>query len=225
MRKFHDGGNYDLIDKLYDMVNKAVTLTGNNWQVIFANQNIPRLVKPYIQLNVTNIDIPDHMIYSTPDASGQITISGWRKASVEIQVFHGINSLSTVSYLAMILQSSTMLEYQVSIDCAIGQRLFMGYVPELLNNSQWEGRGIYHFEFYYTESINDNSGNIDQVILHGSYLGGSSDPDIYKMFDDEPINAAVVCDEIITGPDAPGAGTDWDDDETSWDKSGVTKWD
>ena len=214
-----------MIDKLYDLVTKAVSLTGNNWQVIFANQNVPRLVKPYVQLNVTNIDVPDHMYYSSPDETGGVTISGWRKATAEIQLYHGINSLSAISTLAMVLQSPTMLDYQAGIDCAIGQRLFIGYVPELLNLSQWEGRGIYHFEFFYTESINDNAGLIDTVILHGSYIGGASDPDIYKIFDPEPIAAVIVCDETIPGPNAPGVGTDWDDDETSWDKNEVTKWD
>jgi hypothetical protein len=208
------------------MVSKAVSLTGNDWQVVFANQNIPRLVKPYILLNVTNIDIPDHMYYSMPDASGQITMSGWRKASAEIQVFHGLNSLSAVSNLAMILQSPTMIDYQTSIDCSIGHRLFIGYVPELLNNSQWEGRGIYHFEFYYTESVNDNSGNIDQVVVHGDYIQTNSDTDPYLIFDPQPLfSVKISCDEIILGPDADGTGTTWDEGDTGWDKDEVTAWD
>jgi hypothetical protein len=176
-------------------------LSGNAWPVVFANQNIPRLEKPYVQLNVMNIDIPDHVIYSIPDASGKVMISGWRKASVEIQIFNGINSLTTVSQIAMILQSTAMLDYQVSIDCAIGQRLFIGYVPELINLSQWEGRGIYQFEFYYTESMDENTGTIDTVTLHGDYLGSVSDPDITRIFDPQPINTNIVCDETVESPD------------------------
>ena len=189
--------------------------------MVFGQQNLPRLVKPYLQLNVMNIDIPDHMYYSPIDDNGSRTISGWRRAAVEIQVFAGIQSLTIISQLAMILQTDAMLEYQAQIDCALGQRLFIGYVPELINASQWEGRGIYHFEFYYTESVTESVDRICEVNLHGSCLGGSSDPDIYKMFNEPPIEANIQCIETIPCPDS--VETNWDDSQTNWDAD--TEWD
>ena len=212
-----------MIDKLYDLVNKAVQVSGNNWQVIFGYQNLPRLVKPYIQLNVMNIDIPDHVYYSELDDNNSRTLSGWRKAAVEIQVFAGLQSLTVINNLALILQTETMLEYQAEIDCAIGQRLFIGYVPELINTSQWEGRGIYHFEFFYTEHVTETLENICGVNLQGSYIGGAADPDIYKIFDPSPVDAAIVCIETIPCPD--DLETTWDNTDTNWDNNGVTEWD
>jgi hypothetical protein len=214
-----------LIDQLYQLVSAAVTQAGFPWQVVFANQNIPRLVKPYVQLNVTTVDVPDHLYYTLPDDEGIVTTSGWRKATVEMQVFNGINSLNTISRLAMMLQSTAMLDKQAELDCSIGQRLFMGYVPELLNNSQYEGRGIYHFEFFYTESLSEKVDTIDIIETHGQFIGTHSDADPYVIFDPNPLNVDIICDEEIFGPDADGTGTDWDDGNTGWDKDDITGWD
>ena len=187
-----------MIDQLYQLVSAAVTQAGLSWQVVFANQNIPRVEKPYVQLNVTTVDIPDHLYYFPPDDQQIVVTSGWRKATVEMQVFNGIYSLEFVSRLAMTLQSTTMLDKQAELDCSIGQRLFMGYVPELLNNSQYEGRGIYHFEFFYTESLSETVGTIDTVETHGQFIETHSDADPYVIFDPNPLDVEVTCDEVIS---------------------------
>lgn len=174
-----------MIDKLYSLINEAATRLGPNWQVIFANQNAPRIVKPYISLNVLSVDIPDHVIYSELNDNLEQTISGWRRAEVELQIFNGIESLTTVNTIALILQAESMLEFQQQLDCSIGERLFIGYVPELINLSQFEGRGVYQFNFFYTEEYKEFVSAIDQVIVHGDYEGSLTD---------------VTCDEIVTGP-------------------------
>lgn len=210
-----------MIDKLYLLINKASQVSGLNWPVIFANQNVPRIAKPYIQLNVMTINIPDHMIYSPPDDTGVVTVSGWRRATVELQFYGGITSLDAASRLAMILQSNAVIEYQVEIDVAIGQRLFLSYMPELLNDSQYEGRAIYQFEFFYTESVADNSGIIKGIDLQGCYVQTASDPDPYKVFEvcgDNPTE--ITCEESIAVSDE----TIWDDSSTTFDKPG-TEWD
>ena len=170
-----------------------------------------------------NVDIPDHVYYSDLDANNTRTLSGWRKASVEIQLFAGLQSLAYINRLALILQTEVMLEYQAEIDCALGQRLFIGYVPELLNASQWEGRGIYHFEFFYTESITETLDNICEISVSGAYVGGGADPDIYKIFDHPNVDTPIRCDEVIPCPD--NVDTDWDAGETGWDQEFKTQWD
>jgi hypothetical protein len=129
-------------------------------------------------LNVTHIDIPDHVIYlysGADPADYKETVVGWRKASVEIQLYNGIESLVSINTLALVLQTTSMVEFQTNLDVAIGQRLFIGYVPELLNASQFEGRGIYQFEFLYTESYTETLYDICKVELHGSYTGSLVD--------------------------------------------------
>lgn len=159
-----------MITKLYQLIREAATRLPGEWVILFANQNAPRPVKPYITINVLNVDIPDHVIYSAVEPAEDLyqqTISGWRIADVELQIYNGIDSLDTVNSLALILQTVALIEYQQTIDVAIGQRLFIGYVPELLNESQYEGRGIYQFKFMYTETYNEIISIIDTVTLGG----------------------------------------------------------
>ena len=210
-----------MIDSLYQLVNEGAKRLGN-WPVIFAKQNLPRPVKPYITIDVLNVDVPDHVIYSELDENENVTVTGWRKAQVEVQLFNGTESLSSVNTLALALQTNRLLEFQVANDCAIGQRLFIGYVPEMLNLSQFEGRGIYQFEFLYTESLTDPEYVISSVELHGCYVGGASSPDVYTIFDDKCPEGGQSCIEVVPDPDS--VDTDWDDGETGWDKA-PTEWD
>lgn len=159
-----------MIDKLYQLIQEASTRLGDDWVVIFVNQNMPRPAKPYISINVLTVNVPDHVIYSelteTEDSNEQ-TISGWRSADVELQIYNGINSLDTINTLALVLQSRSMIEFQQTIDVAVGERLFISYVPELLGLSQYEGRGIYQFKFLYTEEYTEQIYNIETVVLGG----------------------------------------------------------
>jgi len=191
--------------------------------IVFVNQNFPRPPKPYITLNVLNVDIPDHVIYSKPNPDDSVTISGWRRASVEIQVYNGIESLSTIDRLALILQSNSLIDYQATIDVSIGQRLFFGYVPELLNQSQFEGRGVYQFEFFYTEEYTDPGNSICEVELAGRYIGGASNPDVYTMFEPPPFPSdSLQCVETVPCPES--LETIWDAGDTTWDNKRTT-WD
>jgi hypothetical protein len=98
----------------------------------------------------------------------------------------------------------------------------MGYVPELLNNSQYEGRGIYHFEFFYTESLPENIDTFCEVEIHGQYIETHSNPDPYLIFDPNPLNVLVKCDDTISA--CPNVITMWDDGDSTWDKP-LTAWD
>jgi hypothetical protein len=196
------------------LINKAAQSAGMPWPIIFANQNMPRVAKPYIVINPMTIDIPDHLIYQTIDGDGNQIVSGWRKVVVESQIYNGINSLQSASKLALVLQTNALIEYQVEIDCAIGQRLFLSYVPELLNESQYEGRAIYHFEFFYTENVPDNIGVINSVEFHGSYVQTHSNPD----HDTPLIDIDIVCDEVISAP----ITMTWDDGAMLWDDGAMT---
>ena len=172
------------------MVNEGAKRLGN-WPVIFADQNIPRPVKPYIMIRASNVDVPDHVIYMPLTETDDQEIIGWRKASVELQIYNGIESLSSVNTLALVLQSTSLIEYQTLIDCSIGQRLFIGYVPELLNTSQYEGRGIYQFEFLYTEAYTETINSICKVELHGNYTG--------SLIDRSGCDHDVTCPDWVEG--------------------------
>lgn len=199
-----------MIDSLYDLIKENLLYAGlPNFGLVFANQNMPRVSKPYVVMNVLNIEIPDHVIYHhdiNPD--GYRTLSGWRKATVELQFYNGIESLSSASRMALSLESENSLQSQGKLNCSIGQRLFFSYVPEILNQSQFEGRAIYHFEYFYTEEFADQVGLIEKVIIDGAYTGILTDQHCHEEIEYHP-----QFDE-----------TEWDDYTTEWD-SNATIWD
>jgi len=177
-----------MIDSLYKLIEATMGYSGiMNFGLIFANQNISRMPKPYIVMNVMNIDIPDHLIYLNEiDSFDCRVMAGWRKATVELQIYNGIKSLDTASRLAMYLQSEQSLEEQQRLNVAIGARLFFAYMPEIINTSQFEGRAIYHFEFFYTEQAPDYVGAIETVIVDGDYIGSLTVPHCHEVIVSPP---------------------------------------
>lgn len=190
-----------------------------NFALVFSNQNMPRLQKPYIVINVMNVEVPDHVLYDREiNASGFRNMHSWRSATVELQIYNGIESLTTASTLALAIQSEHSLEQQGKLNCAIGPRLFFAYLPELLNSSQWEGRAVYQFVYFWTETFTEDVGLIETVIIDGSYSGGATD--------------AITCHEEITFH-IPYEETVWDGatptlqttiEYTTWDNT-ATVWD
>ena len=202
-----------MIDNLYNLVKENLLYADMaNFGLVFASQNMPRMPKPYIVMNVMNIEIPDHVIYTREiNASGFRDTFSWRKATVELQFYNGIQSLDSASKIAMYLQSEQSLQSQEKLNCAIGARLYFAYVPELLNNSQFEGRAVYHFEFFYTEGIAEDVGLIEAVIIDGSYDGAVAKPG--EITCHEEISYAIPYEETTWDN-----VTDWDDDSTRWDQ-------
>jgi hypothetical protein len=98
------------------------------------------------------------------------------------------------------------LDKQVELDVSIGQRLMLQRIPALLNESQFEDRAIYQFEFFYTENNSDNVGLIETVVVDGTYTGGLTED--------------VTCHEVIT----ISKTTIWDINTTLWDDN-TTTWD
>lgn len=204
-----------MITDLYNLIRENLMYSNMaHFGLVFASQNMPRMPKPYVVMNVLNIEIPDHVIYDKDiNASGYRNLYSWRRATVELQIYNGIESLSSASTLALSLQSEQSLQSQDKLNCAIGARLFFAYVPEMLNTSQFEGRAIYHFEFFYTESFTEDVGLIETVIIEGKYDGAIAKPDYVSCH--ESITVSIPFEE--TDWDDPNL-TDWDDHETRWDE-------
>jgi hypothetical protein len=159
------------------MIDHAInTVGGQNIPVIWSYQNSARISKPYIVLNYSSDDIPDHEWYSNEvDYTGHRMMGSWRKAVVDLQIYADQQSMRVANKLAMMLGTEASLDKQQQLDVSIGSRLMLQRVPVVLNNSQFEDRSIYHFDFYYTESFNENVGFIATVEIEGTYVGGLTD--------------------------------------------------
>jgi len=142
--------------------------------VIWSFQNSSRIEKPYIVLNYTSVDVPDHEYYDAIDAQGNRQVSSWRKAVVDMQFYAGPDSYIMASRFVSRLAMDLSLDKQAELDCAIGTRLMLARVPAMLNESQYEDRAIYTFEFYYTESQIEFVSLIETVIVDGTYTGAAT---------------------------------------------------
>jgi hypothetical protein len=186
-----------MIPKLWTLIDYTLnTLYNKNVPVIWSYQNAARIQKPYILLNYMTNDLPDHEYYEQfVDGNGYRRIGSWRKAVVDMQFFDAHDSIPLASFTAMALATEASLDKQVQLDCSIGNRLFLQRVPMLLNNSQYEDRAIYQFDFLYTETLGEDVGFIATVIIDGSYSGG------YGDVLDPPM--PPLCHEVITIPYPP----------------------
>ena len=166
-----------MIPKLYDLIDHAInTLGQENIQVIWSFQNAVRVNKPHITLNYSSDDLPDHEWYSNEiDYRGIRVMSSWRKAIVDLQVYAAQDSLRIANKLSQLLATEKSLEQQCMLDVSVGTPLMLQRIPALLNNSQYEDRAVYHFDFYYTETYEEDVGFIATVEIEGNYTGSVSE--------------------------------------------------
>lgn len=195
-----------MIPALWELTDYTVNTIGRKAvDVIWSYQNSARIGKPYIILDYTTDDLPDHEYYSLPDINGNRTFASWRKATVDMQFYCGGDSMKIANYVAMMFASEIIVNKEMDLNVSVGSRLFFSRMPALLNNSQYEERAIYQFDFYYTEEMEEWVGVIESVQVHGEYSGSLSH---------------LTCDELIDA----GVITDWDNYKTIWDV-GQTVWD
>jgi hypothetical protein len=193
-----------MITSLWELI--SYSLASLNVQIIWSYQNAARIAKPYCVVDYTTVTMPGHEYYGPPDDNGMAINSGWRRATAEIQFYCAQDSYALASKAAALLATSASLDKQWELDVSIGQRLMLQRLPALLNESQFEDRAIYQFEFFYTENTPDDVGLIEVVVVDGTYTGGLTED--------------VTCHEVIMISDR----TNWDNYTTGWD-TGITLWD
>jgi hypothetical protein len=137
-------------------------------RLIHAYQNSERIVKPYATIRVNTIATPQHEQYLPVQETGYQIVGGWRRATVEVQVY-GRNSGACARRIMLALATNTSLENQGRLNVSIGNRLLLTEIPILMNNSQYEERGIYEFEMFFSDEMEDFTGLIETVeIGYGS---------------------------------------------------------
>ena len=183
-----------MIPSLWELIDHAVNTIGEmNIPVIWSYQNVARVDKPYITLNYSSDDIPNFdWISNTIDYTGHRIIGSWRNAVVDLQVYADQDSFRVANRLAMLLATEASLDKQQQLDVAIGNRLMLQRIPVLLNASQYEDRAIYHFDFLYTETYNEDVGFIATVIIDGTYEGSLN----YENNPDDPANHCFITVEV-----------------------------
>ena len=178
-----------MIPGIYDLLDYVVNTMGQlNLQIIWSYQNAPRVGKPYIMIDYTDDDLPNFPVVGPVNADGIQNNASWRRATVSLSFYCGPNSDRIASQVALMLGSDSSANKQYLLDVSIGNNLMFQRIPALLNNSQYEDRNIYQFDFYYTDSYNDNVGLINTVVLSGTYEGDILQP------------GQIGCQETISPP-------------------------
>jgi len=189
--------------QLYDFIEPLA----EGLPVIFSYQNAARIDKAYISLRIDTVRLPSNDIYLIVDENGIARTSSWRTAIVELQTF-GAGAGDMARRFAQKFRLETTIQSMQRLDIAIGNRLFLSEVPALLNLTQYEERGIFQFEFMFTEEMDDDVGLIETVEIEGRTTGSLADHTLGN------IRISVTAPQV----------TMWDDGETGWDNNRTTWW-
>lgn len=195
-----------MIPGIWELLNHS--LSDLNLTIIWSYQNAPRMDKPYVVIDYVDNDLPNfECVDPYIDENGLQDIGSWRRATVSLQFYCGPNSVNIASQSSLRLSSNRSVEKQVALDVAIGNRLMLQRVPALLNNSQFEDRAIFQFDFYYTDHYKDDVGIIEAVEVDGTFTGSLTEQH---------------CSQFIQIPNF--GFSMWDDGNSIWD-DGTSVWD
>lgn len=130
--------------------------------LILADQNGPRPGKPFAALAVRSM--PGHpMTYERePNADGVAELVQHRQVVVELQTFgNGAFEFAETVALKLLFPSNVMRAEALGLGVSRINNVLR--VPELLNQSQYEERGVLEFTVYDSLSGLDNVGLIENV--------------------------------------------------------------
>lgn len=130
--------------------------------LIFADQNGPRPEKPFATLSVRGTPSPAYAYEAKPDIDGIAEISQHAEYTVEVQCFgNGAFNLARMVGLKLLFPSNVMRAELLGL--GVSRIINVSRVPELLNQSQYEERGVLEFTVYDALVSSDDVGRIESV--------------------------------------------------------------
>ncbi len=154
---------------------------------IFADQNAPRPVKPYITLRTLSSVGPENEHYFAVDNDGNQPVQSHRDFTIEVQAFgDGWNTLLGNLRQKLRWQTTGDTAYRAGI--AIFDRGAITDIGALLDAAFWEPRGMFEIGVRALQASVDQVGIIETVNVTGTLTGSST-----------PILQATV---TITTPEA-----------------------
>lgn len=132
--------------------------------LVHAQQNAPRPAKPYATLDVRNNGASGWLIEGGPDANGNATFLEQRVVSAEVQFF-GLGAMDSASALGVKLRTPRQASRAASLGVPIARVRGALDATFLLNENQYEDRGILEFTAHHTGEIEDEVGLIETVVL------------------------------------------------------------
>lgn len=147
--------------------------------LIFANQNAPRPAKPYATLDVQDTRPAAWLVEGEPDADGNATFREHALVNVEVQFF-GTGAVERARDLGRRLRLPRHANRATALGLGIARVIAARDVPFLLNETQYEARGVLEFTAYHLAELTDDLGRVERVELQrdpGAEPGGASGAD------------------------------------------------
>ncbi len=132
-------------------------------ELIFSNQNGPRPAKPYATLAVRSIS-EQPIIEHDLNGDGIVSLAKLQRMIVEVEYF-GFGAFSKAQILGLKLQSPRNVDRGQEFGISVSELRGVTRVPELLNQSQYEERGILEFTAYIMVEGDDDVGLIEHAII------------------------------------------------------------
>jgi hypothetical protein len=132
--------------------------------LILADQNGPRPAKPFAALAVRSTPGQPMTYQYDPDETGSAEIVQHREVVVELQTF-GANAFEFAQMVGLKLLFPSHVMRAEALGLGVSRINNVLRVPELLNQSQYEERGVLEFTIYDSLAGNDDVGLIENVNL------------------------------------------------------------
>lgn len=129
--------------------------------LIMADQNGPRPGKPFAALSLRSTR-PFGPIVEQVDENGFVRVTQYLHVNTELQCF-GLGGYARSQMVGLRLMMPSNVQRADSLGLAISRVNQALRVPELLNENQYEERGILEFVAYASISADDEVGLIEQV--------------------------------------------------------------
>ena len=183
----------DLHNAVYSLLKPVADVMKLN--LIHSFQNAERVVKPYASIRIDTSTVHNHEIYFPVKETGYQDFGNSRRATIEIQVY-GKNAGVGARRFALGLKSPSSLDRATMLNIAVTTNMFLSEVPELINLTQYEERGIYQFQLLYSDEMEDEVGLIETVEI--SHEKETIWDDMGTIWDDVVSDVDTVWDEMTT---------------------------
>lgn len=154
-------------DQIYDIVTSIAGMT-----VIWRDQNAPRPTKPYMTLGFGTSNPSDHPTRGALTVDGKQDVTKWVTSVLQVMCY-GSDSYMRLLDLSTRLGFTTVGDRCQAANIGLGRFVSLNNLPVAVDKSQYEDRSILELEVLWVNTLTDEPGRIEQVVVTGSDTGAA----------------------------------------------------
>ncbi|MDB5849793.1 MAG: Phage-related protein [Rhodoferax sp.] len=141
--------------------------------VVWAEQDAPQPVKPFMALRLGTSTGPEHEIYEPVDEAGFQLVRSHREVVLEIQCY-GVGAVDLLETLKQRLRWQTTIDVATRLNLAVLDHGGVQNITALLDTAFHEPRGMLEIGIRRLQASTDDVGLIETVNIDGTITGGVS---------------------------------------------------